>query len=158
MSNGINWNALTNLAQNRIQNGLMQSLQPPANLAPQPQLPLLGVIFVDGRSGVDAYPVPPNCQGVPLFDRETGELYIKSTDAYGNPTVAEFEAPKPKQSESDKQKAILVSMDERMSRLEAAIAGLVEGGGQNGKSYSRGNEQRQRGKNEPTNQSGANGE
>ena len=158
MSNGINWNALTNLAQNRIQNSLMQGLQPPTNFAPQPQLPLLGVIFVDGRNGVDAYPVPPNCQGVPLFDRETGELYIKSTDAYGNPTVAEFEAPKPKQTESDKQKAILVSMDERMSRLEAAIAGLVEGGGQNGKPNPRGNEQRQRGKNEPANQSGANGE
>lgn len=155
MSNGINWNALTNLAQNRM----LQSLQPPANLAPQPQLPLLGVIFVDnGRKGVDDYPLPPNCQGVPLFDRETGELYIKSTDAYGNPSVAEFEAPKPKQSESDKQKAILVSMDERMSRLEAAIAGLVEGGGQNGKPNPRGNEQRQRGKNEPANQSGANGE
>ena len=156
MSNnsGINWNALTQLAQNRMQ----QSLQPPMPAIQQPQLPLLGVIFVDnGRKGVDDYPLPPNCQGVPLFDRNTGELYIKSTDAYGNASVVEFEAPVPKQTEADKQKAILVSMDERMSRLEAAIAGLVEGGNQNGKPYSRSNEQKQRGKNDRPEQPGANG-
>ena len=140
---GINWNALTQLAQNRLQMAAQPSM-------PQPQLPQLAVIFVEGRAGVDAYPLPPNCQGVPLFDQATGELYIKSTDAYGNPKVVEFEAPKPKQTESDIQKAMLVSMDERMTRLEDAIAKLAEGGSHNGKPYSRGTEQPKRAKNDNT--------
>lgn len=136
---GLNWNTLTQLAQNRM----MQMNQP---MMPQPQLPALGVIFVDGRAGVDNFPLPPNCEGVPLFDRTTGELYIKATDAYGNAKVTEYEAPIVKKTEADVQKAMLVAMDERMNRIEDAIAKLVQGGDQNGKSYSGSSEQSKRAK------------
>lgn len=123
---GINWQALQQMTQNRMQ----QLLQP--SVINQPVvLPALSVIFVNGRQGVDDFAVPPNCQGVPLFDQATGELYIKSSDGYGNCKVIEFEAPIPKQTEADKQKALMVSMDERMTRLETAIAKLVEGGNSN---------------------------
>lgn len=137
---GINWNAVQQLTQNRMQ----QVLQP--STVPQAVLPALAVIFVKGRKGVDEFAIPPNCSGVPLFDEVTGELYIKSSDAYGNCKVVEFEPPVPKQTEADKQKALLVSMDERMTRLEDAIAKLVEGGNNNGKPYSGGNEQSKRAK------------
>ena len=119
--NGINWAALQNF--NRGNNGPQ---------LPQPQLPVLSVVFVDGRKGVDEYPIPPNCQGIPLFDRETGALFIKSSDAYSNATVVEYEPPVPKKTEADIQKAMLVSMDERMNRLETAINSLINGGVQNG--------------------------
>ena len=125
MSNGINW---ANIAQQMVQNR-MQMAQP---IVPQPQLPALGVIFVDGRAGADAYPLPANCDGVPLFDRETGTLYIKSTDAYNKATITEFEPPVPKQTEADIQKAMLVKMDERMTKIESALDTILNGGVQNG--------------------------
>lgn len=139
---GLNWNTLTQLAQNRM----MQMNQP---MMPQPQLPALGVIFVDGRAGVDSFPLPPNCEGVPLFDRITGELYVKATDAYGNAKVTEYEAPIVKKSEADVQKDMkdmLVAMNERMNRIEDIIEKLVQGGDQNGKPYSGSSEQSKRAK------------
>lgn len=129
---GIDWNAMTQLLGNRQHGG---PLGFPANGPSQPPvtLPALSVVLVDGRSGADAYPLPPNCPGVPLFDKGTGSLYIKSTDAYNNATIVEFEPPVVKQTEADKQKAMMVQMDERMGRLEAAIAQLINNGGaQNG--------------------------
>ena len=124
MNGGINWEMLNRLTGRN---------NPGYETAPAAvQLPVLSVVLVDGRSGADAYPVPPNCQGVPLFDRETGALYIKSSDAYGVPRVVEFEPPVPKQTESDIQKAMLVKMDERMNRMEEAFAKLLDGGVQNG--------------------------
>lgn len=129
---GINWNYLAQMAQNRLQ----MATQPPIT---QPQLPQLSVIFVDGREGAEAYPLPPNCEGVPLFDRVNGALYIKSTDAYNKPTLVEYEPPVPKKSESDVQKELLVKMDERMTKIEKtqeqinAALQTIMGGAQNGR-------------------------
>ena len=121
---GINWEMLNRLTGRN---------NPGFEAAPAAvQLPVLSVVLVDGRAGADAYPLPPNCQGVPLFDRESGALYIKSTDAYGTPRVVEFEPPIQKQTEADIQKAMLVKMDERMNRIEDAFAKLLDGGVSNG--------------------------
>lgn len=127
---GIDWSMFQQLAGGNRGQGVMPTLP---SIQSQPvQLPVLSVIFVDGREGADAYPLPPSCQGVPLFDKNTGALYIKSTDAYNNPKVVEYEPPIVKRTEEDKQKEMMVAMDERMSRMEAMMAQFMNGGGNNG--------------------------
>lgn len=51
--------------------------------------PVNGLVSVTGIEGAKAYQLPPN-SSMPLFDRDSDMLYVKSTDAAGYPTLKAF--------------------------------------------------------------------
>lgn len=117
---GINWNGLNNLSRTMPANTIQpQPIQMPAQ--PQVQLPLLSVIYVDGRQGAVDFPTPPNCPGIPIFDRNSPTLFVKTTDSYGNMTaLLEFDMTQ-KKSQADQQNEAMAAFDERLKRIEEAI-------------------------------------
>lgn len=117
--NGIDWSG-TNVMR---QNGLLNTGTPMPQITPSvPQLPILSVIYVEnGRQGAIDYPTPPNCPGIPIFDKYSNTLFIKSTDSYGNVAqLLEYEV-NPKKSEADKQNEILSAIVARMDRIEEMV-------------------------------------
>lgn len=122
---GINWNGLNNM--NRTMPGNTIQPQPiPMPTQPQVQLPLLSVIYVDGRQGAVDFPTPPNCPGIPIFDRNSPTLFVKTTDSYGNMTaLLEFDMT-PKKSPADQQNEAMAAFDERLKRIEEAILNVSQ--------------------------------
>lgn len=51
--------------------------------------PVNGLVSVTGLEGAKAYQLPPN-SAMPLFDKDSDVLYLKSTDSAGYPTVKAF--------------------------------------------------------------------
>lgn len=117
---GINWNGLNNLSRTMPANTIQpQPIQMPTQ--PQVQLPLLSVIYVDGRQGAIDFPTPPNCPGIPIFDRNSPTLFVKTTDSYGNMSaLLEFDMTQ-KKSPADQQNEAMAAFDERLKRIEEAI-------------------------------------
>lgn len=117
---GINWNGLNMNRYSTLPNTptVPQPIQP---TQPQAQLPLLSVIYVDGRQGAIDFPTPSNCPGIPLFDRNSPTLFVKTTDSYGNITsLLEFDTL-PRKSLVDQQNEAMIAFDERLKRIEEAI-------------------------------------
>lgn len=55
------------------------------------QLPVNGVIKVNGRDSAMQYQLPPNSMSPALFDKDGGTFYIVSTDGTGMKTVETFD-------------------------------------------------------------------
>lgn len=53
------------------------------------QQPVNGLVSVTGIEGAKAYQLPPN-SSMPLFDKDSDVLYVKTTDGAGFPTVRAF--------------------------------------------------------------------
>lgn len=51
--------------------------------------PVNGLVSVTGMDGARAYQLPPN-SSMPLFDKDSDILYVKTTDGAGFPTVRAF--------------------------------------------------------------------
>lgn len=52
--------------------------------------PVNGLVSVTGLEGAKAYQLPPN-SSMPLFDKDSDVLYVKTTDSGGYPTIRAFE-------------------------------------------------------------------
>lgn len=65
----------------------------PMNWSYQPQVttaqPINGLVSVTGVEGAKAYQLPPN-SSMPLFDKDSDIMYVKTTDGAGFPTVKAF--------------------------------------------------------------------
>ena len=122
---GINWNGLNNMNRTMPANTIQpQPIQIPTQ--PQVQLPLLSVIYVDGHQGAVDFPTPPNCPGIPIFDRNSPTLFVKATDSYGNmTTLLEFDMSL-KKSQADQQNEAMAAFDERLKRIEEAILNVSQ--------------------------------
>lgn len=122
---GINWNGINNMNRTMPANTIQpQPIQMPTQ--PQVQLPLLSVIYVDGYQGAMDFPTPPNCPGIPIFDRNSPTLFIKTTDSYGNVTaLLEFDTT-PRKSRADQQNEAMAAFDERLKRIEEAILNVSQ--------------------------------
>lgn len=53
------------------------------------QQPVSGLVSVTGIEGAKAYQLPPN-SSMPLFDKDSDTLYVKTTDGAGFPTIRAF--------------------------------------------------------------------
>lgn len=51
--------------------------------------PVNGLVSVTGIEGARAYQLPPN-SAMPLFDKDSDVLYLKTTDSAGYPTIRTF--------------------------------------------------------------------
>lgn len=66
----------------------MQQFQQRAQMQPGMQQGMQ-LIRVTGMDGAKAYQMPPNSV-VPLFDADNDNMYVKSTDGAGFPTIRAF--------------------------------------------------------------------
>lgn len=99
--------------------------QPTVPINPPIQLPILSVVYVDGRQGALDYPTPPNCPGIPLFDKNSNVMFVKVTDSYGNlSNLLEFDMT-PRKSEIDKQNEAMTNINARLDRLEEMITNAM---------------------------------
>lgn len=64
--------------------GNQQQAQQPAQ-----SMPVSARIFVDGRAGADAYPMPQGVNEITLWDRKPGRVFVKAYDNRGFPVVME---------------------------------------------------------------------
>jgi hypothetical protein len=126
---GIQWNPLS--ANNILrQSGPVP--QPTIPVTPPIQLPILSVVYVDGRQGAVDYPTPANCPGIPLFDKNSNIMYVKVTDNYGNlANLLEFDMI-PRKSQIDKQNEAMTNINARLDRLEEMITNAMATKSNNG--------------------------
>ena len=76
------------LAQNQVVNPRLnyhQNWGVPYNQMPQQSSD--GRVYVNGRAGADAYPIPPGLNEIILWDTEGKRFYIKGYDNNGMPRV-----------------------------------------------------------------------
>lgn len=83
------------------------------------QQPVNGLVSVTGIEGAKAYQLPPN-SSMPLFDKDSDILYVKTTDGAGFPTVKAFRF---EPMEAEQQASGYVGREE-FEELAAKVEGL----------------------------------
>lgn len=78
------------------------------------------VIHVNGRSGAEAFQMPPNSQ-VLLLDETAPIVWFKSTDGAGYPTLTAYDIV-PAQTAEQKEANRYDALEQRISTLEVLIA------------------------------------
>lgn len=84
--------------------------------------PINGLVSVTGIEGAKAYQLPPN-SSMPLFDKDSDVLYLKTTDAAGYPTVRAFKFSPIEQIEAKVVDVESVTREE-FEELAAKVAAL----------------------------------
>lgn len=91
------------------------------NYQPSSVQPVNGLVSVTGMEGAKAYQLPPN-SAMPLFDKDSDVLYLKTTDSAGYPTIKMFAFQPVEQADESPAKAEFVSRTE----FEALAAKVQE--------------------------------
>ena len=94
--------------------------------------PKYEIIHVNGRSGAEAFQMPPNSQ-ILLLDETAPIVWFKSTDGAGYPTLTAYDIA-PAQTAEQKEANRYDALEQRISTLEVMIANGYKSDSKSGKS------------------------